>query len=129
MEEQQHSMIPYTALNPAKVQGSLGQPLGRLVKVAGTVLEPGQSKADQDKTFLRVDTVDGKALARSVDLSLRFFAFTGIANPKAGSRVSYTGYESGSFEGIPSESFSVMPAVASEDLHFELYFQVCREEK
>lgn len=123
-------MISSASLDPSKIQGSLGQPLGQLITVEGHIhAGDPRSKADQDKLLLEVVKVDGKPLAKPVSLAMGFFAFTGITAPKAGSSVKYQGYETGSFQGIPSESFKVMPAVASQELHFEPMFQVCKVEK
>lgn len=123
-------MITSASLDPSKVQGSLGQPLGKLITVEGQIRAgDAGGKAEQGKLLLEVTKLDGKPLPKPVSLAIGFFAFTGIAAPKAGSAVKYQGYETGSFQGIPSESFRVMPAVASEELHFEPMFQVCKLEK
>lgn len=126
----EHSMISSASLEPGRIQGRLGRPLGKLVKVEGEIVSGDPlSRAGADRRWLKVGRVDGQKLAMPVMLTLRFFDFTGLAEPAVGSQVRYQGYETGSFEGISSESFKVMPAVASEELHFEPVFQVCRAEK
>jgi hypothetical protein len=118
--------MPYTH---AGLSGSLGHGLGQILTIEGTVLAPESPgpKEDDGKIRLSIDKVEGQMLDKPVILKLDFFAFSQPPEPKAGARVKYIGYETGSFVGIPGEAFKHIPRVASQNYHFALSFQVCKQ--
>lgn len=119
--------VPYSTLNQKSIIGALGHPLGKVLQVSGTIQNgDSRSKAEADQLLLRVNTVNQKKLPKPVDLHLSFFSFAQSPMPKAGEAVTYMGYETGHFDGVPSEAFKWMPAVATTDFHFVLRFQVCK---
>ena len=118
--------ISYTELQ--KVTGRLGHPLGEIISVEGVILDEDarQMKEDLGKTLLKIEKVNEQKLAQSVVLSLEYFALSKPPEAKPGDKVKYAGYESGRFDGIPSEAFKYIPMVATQSYHFSVYFQVCK---
>jgi hypothetical protein len=112
------------------VQGSLDVPLGKVVEVSGVVIEnkPPTAKADEGQPFfLRIDQVDGKPLATPQ-------RFSSTAMPlirdmpalKIGDTFHCIGYETGSFEGIPTDVFKYQPPMATTGYGFSTRFVIVK---
>lgn len=124
----QAGAMAHSTFDPKLFPGALGHPLGQILTVTGTVHEGNpRSKAEAEQLLLQVTKVNQKILTKPIDVRLAFFSFNQSSMPKSGETVTYVGYESGSFEGIPAAAFKWMPAVATTDFHFALYFQVCKK--
>lgn len=124
----QASALAHSAFDPKSVPGALGHPLGQILTVTGTVHEGNQrSKAEAEQLMLTVTKVNQKALVKPIEVKLAFFSFNQTGMPKSGETITYVGYETGAFEGIPAAAFKWMDAVATTDFHFALQFQVCKK--
>lgn len=122
--------ISYAQLNQrTKILGSLGRPLGQLIRIEGVAVADShrRAKADVGKTLLQVETVDGKKLNKAVIVVMHSFAFAPIEKPDPGKRFEYAGYETGGMTGIPAEAFQLMPVATTTAYHFEVYFQACKD--
>ncbi len=113
----------------ATVIGTLGEALGAIIQIKGVFLDGDElrSKADEGKSFLDVQAVNGKTLVKAVRIELRTFSWLDVKLDQLTHKevLAFKGYESGGFQGIPSEAFKVMPAVATTDHHFRTWFQIC----
>jgi hypothetical protein len=103
----QKDTVSVTELQPNRVIGMLGQPLGSVVRVTGTSVDGVETgnKADSAQTLLKIQTVNGKPLANPV-----YFHFNraaeGIHEPKVGQSFDYFVHEWGAFDGhveLPKE--------------------------
>lgn len=110
--------------------GALGRSLGSLVAAEGALVdgESTRRRADMDKTFLRVDRLDGQPLDPPVLVEVQPLGFVRVPERAAGTRVRYRGYETGAYTGIPSEAFEVVPMVAHSGFAFSTWFVVCKDE-
>jgi hypothetical protein len=80
--------------------GYLGVPLGTVVHATGVTISGDELrvKMAQGKTFLRVETVNGKSLAEPVDFEF-LRADKNVPTPIIGERFHYQVHEYGSFDG------------------------------
>ncbi len=93
-----HSVITVKSFGKDNVIGNLGYPLGTVVRVAG-VSTRGGTKADSEKIFLQIDTVNGKRLERPVEFPF-YRAASEIKKPHPGKRFDYDVHEYGIFDGV-----------------------------
>lgn len=109
-------------------QGELGQGLGQVVTITGTMLadDARGHKADLGKSLMRIETVAGKALTEPVVMALKVSELSSAKLPGVGTKASLIGYESGAFEGIPEAAFKHLDRVATEDFHFASAFIVIK---
>jgi hypothetical protein len=122
--------IPYHQLNrTVQIVGSLGIPLGKVIKVEGIALNPGEirEKAFAGKTLLKVLTVNGKKLKNPVTIVWQTLSFVNLNPPKPGQTVTYFGYETGEMRGIPEEAFRHIPYATTQGYHFATYFVALKE--
>ncbi|MGL6073183.1 MAG: hypothetical protein ACRC8S_03370 [Fimbriiglobus sp.] len=79
--------------------GYLGVPLGTVVRVTGVTIHGDelQLKSAMGKTYLRIETVNGKPLDETVDFE--FPEAEQIPKPAIGTRFDYQVHESGEFSG------------------------------
>jgi len=103
----QPETISIAELQPKRVMGLLGQPLGSVVRVTGTSVNGTEAggKADSAQTVLKIETVNGKPLATPA-----YFQFgraaDGIPKPAVGEAFDYFVHEWGGFDGaveLPEE--------------------------
>lgn len=113
-------------LNAPGVMGRLGIPLGIVVMVDADIVEESQMevKSLDGVLALSVVRVDDKELPSPV--VIRFSWLATVEAKKLAGRVRLVGYETGAFVGIPSTSFVFVPAVTSQDFHFESSFVVLK---
>jgi hypothetical protein len=121
--------ISLSDLQNRPVIGALDYPLGTIVTIEGVVADGSYTKlkADDGKTLLRVQMVNGKELAsESVfhfdSLLYRFQA------PQVGTRFKFAGYESGGFTGIPNKAFDYVGLLQSTSYYFSTWFVILRDE-
>lgn len=120
--------ISYTTINSStKIIGSLGQPLGKVIKISGIVVAGENTKSDSGTIKLKVNSVDGTQLKKPVIIGFQIFQWSGVKKPGAGKTFTYIGYETGRMTGIPYNAFKYMPRVATRAFGFYVYFQVCAE--
>ena len=101
--------IPVARLRRERVIGDLGWPLGTIITVEGDVLPDNhRRKVDQGKILLRVRSAGGKALPKTLVLTLR--GDKDVRGLKPGSAVRLLIYETGGFSGAPSGLFKYVPA-------------------
>ena len=81
--------------------GRLGVPLGTVVRITGVVIEKKKphAKADEGKTFLRISTVNGKALDHPVEFEFGR-APVEVKKPSLHEKFDYYVHEYGEFDGI-----------------------------
>ncbi|MDD3626683.1 MAG: hypothetical protein PHV06_05130 [bacterium] len=110
------------------VIGQLGKPLGEIAEIQGEVIDSSETgyKNDMGKILFKVQMINGQKLTKDITITLRFFSWSGIEEPKPGDKKVYIGYESGEFTGIPPKAFDYIPAVTTTMYHFETHFQVCK---
>ncbi|HWB59423.1 MAG TPA: hypothetical protein VG733_08025 [Chthoniobacteraceae bacterium] len=121
------SQIDYGQIGTAvEIIGPLGKPLGKMIKIEGTLLESGRSKAEADygERFMEVKKVQGVPLKKPVTIELKEGG--GLRLPKGMANVAFTGYESGGFSGLPAGTGTL---VQSRGWGFEVYFVVTRIDK
>ncbi|NJM46648.1 MAG: hypothetical protein HC860_11255 [Alkalinema sp. RU_4_3] len=123
-------MIHVDQLRPTIVMGKLGQPLGKIMTISGSVVSGSRSaKSNQpDDLALQVLQVNGQPLASPVTLPWTIFNTASVVPPKLNQPFEYVGYETGSFTGVPHEAFKLVPAVATREFHFESWFTVLQED-
>ncbi|WP_020469779.1 hypothetical protein [Zavarzinella formosa] len=92
--------VSVESFNSGNVIGYLGAPLGTIVRVTGITVD-GKTlliKGAEGKTFLRVETVNGKALKKPVDFEFLRVAKE-VSKPKPDERFDYYVHEYGEFDG------------------------------
>lgn len=120
--------ISYTSINSSvRIIGSLGQPLGKVIRISGIAVGGKNTKSDSGTIKLRVKSVDGIKLEKPVITGFRIFQWAGIKNPSEGKSFTYIGYETGHMTGIPYDAAKLMPRFATTAFTFSVYFQVCAE--
>lgn len=114
-----------------KIIGSLGKPLGTLMKIEGEVLAYGEvlRKEDQGRAVLRVETIDGRKLSPPIAITFSTFPWTGISEPRPGSSCTYIGFETGCMVGVPHDSWKYVPAVTTPSFHFHVSFVALSQPK
>ena len=125
----QQAKLHYTELAPDRIIGSLGKPLGTIVKIQGTLISGDKLrlKAMSGKTLLEVTSVDGQRLREKIVLEFDIPMWAAIDKPEVGNKIRYLGYETGRMSGILYQAFKHVPAVASTDLHFRVYFVALKQ--
>jgi hypothetical protein len=93
--------ISVESFNQKKVIGYLGQPLGTVVRVTGVSVDGAtlRTKGADGKTFLRIETVNGKKLKSPVDFQVPHYE-KDVQKPKPEERFDYYVHEQGEFEGV-----------------------------
>ncbi len=118
----QNETISIEALQPQRVIGRLGQPLGSIVRLTGVSVSGDETrrKADSGQTLLRIETVNGKQLKKSVYFTFRRAA-KGIEKPTIGLEFDYYIHEWGSFDGVvdpPKELGIEEETLAHDGFHY-----------
>jgi hypothetical protein len=108
------------------ITGSLGKPLGTIIRIQGQLKKGEKSKADMDNIIIEVIKVDDKILETPVVIPMRMFSWSPVPEPGEDQVLQYLGYETGGMTGIPEEAFSHMPYVATTEYAFTVYFQVIK---
>ena len=108
--------------------GHLGQPLGKIITIAGVVRQGELGAKASPRDVLSVESVNDRPLAQPVTIEFNLFMTAQVAKPVLGRSFKYVGYETGGFTGIPQEAFKYVPAVATTSHRFNTSFQVLQEE-
>jgi len=108
------------------VLGRLSMPFGTVVKVEGNIesLPAVHAKGAEEFEWLRVDSVNGVVKKTPILLAVQWLGLAEKSTLRG--RISVIGYETGRFEGIPSDAFSYIPVAGTEGFHFESYFLVIK---
>ncbi|GBO51776.1 hypothetical protein APA_2647 [Pseudanabaena sp. lw0831] len=117
-----------TALEQKPLLGHLGQPLGKIITIAGVVRQGELGAKASPREVLSVEVVNDRPLAQPVTIEFNLFVTAQVAKPVLGRSFKYVGYETGGFTGVPQEAFKFVPAVATTGHRFNTYFQVLQEE-
>ena len=109
--------IPLADVQARGIAGQLGVPLGKIVRIAGVVVDGGTlpDKASQSRTFVRVDVVDGRRLDTPVlvELSIDNRANDPVRKPSHDQPVRLVGWETGGYTGAVEGEFDHVPSYAS----------------
>ena len=108
--------------------GHLGQPLGKIITIAGVVRQGELGAKASPRDVLSVESVNDRPLAQPVTIEFNLFMTAQVAKPVLGRSFKYVGYETGGFTGVPQEAFKFVPAVAKTGHRFNTSFQVLKEE-
>jgi hypothetical protein len=116
-------------LGRCRIIGTLGKPLGTVVRIDGAAVDDGyrRLKSDEGETLLKIEKVDGRKPAGEVIIRLMPSALASITCPKTGQRFSLIGYETGGFTGIPGEAFKYIPQAATAGFQFETHFEALKD--
>jgi hypothetical protein len=111
---------------PDRVIGRLSNGFGKVITIEGEVTPWKQpnAKSLEKAVLLRVHAVNGKALSEPCEIVARWFPTAD--SKKIFGKVNLVGYESGEFAGVPSDAFSYIMPVASQDFHFESFFIILK---
>ena len=122
--------ISVSDLTEQPVVGWLGHPLGKIVTIEGLIADEDyrKMKVDLGHILLRVQTVNGKPLKEEEIFHFEPFRWAEVEKPKVGAKFKYTGYETGSFTGVPAEAFKYVPPVATTGYGFTTSFVILRDE-
>jgi len=118
--EQSLPVITIADLNyPNKVQGRLGQPLGRIITVDAEVVDGKETrvKALEGATVLRVLRVENKELPGPMISTYTWLPT--VPTKKLAGRVRFLAYETGAFVGVPHESFEHILPFAAQGFYFQ----------
>jgi len=128
MVPDQPKSITLSELNKLQVIGWLGQPLGKIVTIEGVVPDATfvRSKEQEDKTLLRVQTVDGIKLSEAAVFCFSSL-LSGIEEPKAGAKFKYIAYETGGFTGVPEGNFAYVGPLCCTSYYFTTHFVIIRD--
>ena len=121
----QNQTISVAEFAQNSVIGHLGQPLGTVLRVTGISVDGDETRfrADAGETLLKIETVNGKQLAKAVYFTFRRAA-NGIDKPEFGTPFDYYVHEWGSFDGFvepPRELGIKKLPIANDGFHY------CRE--
>jgi len=110
-----------------RVIGSLGVPLGQIVKINGTVVpdECRKRKADLGKTLIEVSQVNGSPLPKKTVVEAAFLVAKQDL-PSPGSPITCIGYETGGYHGVPPGTFDHVPPMTAEGFHFAVRFVILK---
>lgn len=108
--------------------GYLGVPLGTVVRITGVAIDGDTLgwKAAAGKTFLRIETVNGKRLEQPIDFEF-LRAPREVRQPAAGERFDYYVHEYGHFDGVvtpPKELGIRTVIVANDGFYYQRYVTV-----
>ncbi len=106
--------------------GSLGKPLGTIMKIEGFVATWDGSKEDEDKIKLRVVKINDKILETEVIITTEVYSWLSVSIPEEGKPFKFIGYETDGMTGIPTDAFEYMPYVATTAYTFSTYFQIIK---
>ncbi len=109
--------------------GKLGKPVGTVVtNIEGQLIsDPKQGASGKITAALRVNKVDGKALAKAQVVALEFLASEGMPRVHANDLVKFSGYEGGAFIGTPAAAREILGSGASPlDWKFESIVHVIK---
>jgi hypothetical protein len=120
--------LTVTDLELKPLLGQLGQPLGKIITIAGVVRQGELGAKASPRDVLSVEAVNDRPLAQPVTIEFNLFMTAQVAKPVLGRSFKYVGYETGGFTGIPQEAFKFVPAVATTSHRFNTSFQVLQEE-
>lgn len=114
--------ISVTTFQQKNVIGHLGHPLGSVVRVTGTSVDGDEtrSKANSGQTLLKIETVNGKQLAKPIYFTFRRAA-SGIDKPEFGRPFDYYVHEWGAFDGVvepPKDLGIEYPNIANDGFHY-----------
>lgn len=121
-----HFTVTHLEQNP--LLGQLGQPLGKIITIAGVVRQGELGAKASPREVLSVESVNDRPLAQPVTIEFNLFMTAQVAKPVLGRLFKYVGYETGGFTGVPQEAFKFVPAVATTEHRFNTSFQVLQEE-
>lgn len=95
--------------------GRLGKPVGTVIAdIEGQLIsEPQQSKSGKVTAAIRLNKVDGKALAKAQVVGLEFRASGGMPQAHANDIIRFSGYEGGAFIGTPEAARESLGSDAS----------------
>lgn len=118
-------LLALPCLGETTIPGLLA-PLGQVVEVEGEIIDGStlQRKEWDGESLLRIDQVDGKALAKPVTMRFGWHALA-LDKPLVG-KVRLVGYETGGYGGIPEGAFEYIPRAATSGFHFEHSFLVLK---
>lgn len=88
--------LKVTDLNPGKITGRLGKPLGTLITIEGV-----QAEFAMDANPLAVSAMDGQPLKDKINIEIRGRGKAKDVELKKGVTYRFEGYESGEFAGPP----------------------------
>ena len=124
--------IPLADVQARGIAGSLGVPLGKIVRIEGVAFDGGtlRSKADQGKTFVAVGVVDGRHFAKPVllELSIHSLAKETVKPPAHGQAVRLVGWETGGYEGAVHGEFDHVRSYATTGYGFRTEFIAVKSE-
>ena len=111
--------VTYEQLQKGHVTGRLGEQLGTVVKVSGTVrkIEGNAKKGTNDRLVLEIDRVNDKKLPKTQTLDLAFdSSFDGneFKIPDADARVDFLGYERIYSSGTPDVNADVLASTKGQ---------------
>ncbi|MFH2044875.1 MAG: hypothetical protein ABIK92_06995 [Pseudomonadota bacterium] len=113
------------------IKPRLGLVFGKLIEIEGRIVDDTDKhlRVHLGKKLISIHSIGDRDLASPVIMELRIFTFTSVTIPKRGVWVRFRGYETGGFSGIPYDAFKDVPVVATDDHHFESFFQVTKKLK
>jgi hypothetical protein len=118
-----------TDFNQQPPIGELGQPLGKITTIAGTVRQAALgAKASKLDLVLSVEAVNDHFLPKPVTIPFQIFETAKVVKPTFGQAFRYVGYETGGFTGVPAEAFKWVPAFATTGHRFATVYQILHEE-
>jgi hypothetical protein len=120
--------LTVTDLEKKPLLGQLGQPLGKIITIAGVIRQGELGAKASSRDVLSIEAVNDRPLAQPVTIEFNLFMTAQVAKPVLGRSFKYVGYETGGFTGIPQEAFKFVPAVATTGYRFNTSFQVLQEE-
>jgi hypothetical protein len=120
--------ISITDLEQKALLGYLGQPLGKVITIAGVVRQERSGAKSSPRDVLSVEVVNDHPLPQPILIEFNLFVTAQVAKPVLGRSFKYVGYETGGFTGVPAEAFKYVPAVSTTNHYFQTFFQVLQEE-
>jgi hypothetical protein len=120
--------ISVNDLEQKNLIGHLGQPLGKIIMIAGVVRQEQSGAKSSPSDVLSVESVNDIPLPQPILIEFNLFVTAQVAKPVLGRPFKYVGYETGGFTGVPAEAFNYVPAVSTTSHHFHTFFQVLQEE-
>ena len=118
-------------LNSRPVIGYLGQPLGKIVTIDGTIYDEDQEHRKAPRgNLLDVSHVDGVPLKQVRRIDFRADAFVDVKKDQFsdGDRFRLVGYEDGGFSGPPNGVFDYVGPYATVGRYFRTQFVVLKSE-
>lgn len=102
--------------------GLLGEPFGKVVRVSCRGYTPTEDdkrlKGEPWKDLVEIYVIGDRMLEVPVRIQWSSFMTATVAKPAPGETLQVWGYETGGFEGNPSEAFQHVPSVADREFRF-----------